>query len=82
MTEPKKTETRLDRIAREHDDQQSYTTNWNEVDWLVGRLRELTQASKHICDSIKWSGDINQANLAPKIMELRAILMSLREEKP
>lgn len=48
---------------------------------LVKKHREneiiLYARSKELVDSIKWSGDINQVNLAPKISKLSAALISV-----
>lgn len=40
----------------------------------VNSHEALLEAAKVLVNSIKWSGDINQVNLAPKISVLRAAI--------
>lgn len=39
----------------------------------------IMEASKKIVDSISWSGDINQVNIAPKISELREAISKMEK---
>lgn len=42
----------------------------NEIMHIINSRHDLLEAARTIIESIKWSGDINQVNLAPKISKL------------
>ena len=50
---------------------------WHKAGWEDGvreerrRLRGLVENCNKLIDSIKWSGDINEVNIAPKIGPIR-----------